>query len=174
MVCSSRSRALGGGRQDDLRPPVGRYRFLSSIDTLRWREPRMPIATYRDCPPLVVNHSVMVPTQQDGVAQAGLAAFGPVLDVMGIGPSRRATTSWERASTIARQQRFPYRRGDRAMFSTDVERYTFTVEDHRRQRGIAGQKPCGFTADRTHPLQVERARITPVIKELRVLIRRRP
>ena len=129
----------------------------------------MAVVTDIHVPSLVVDHSVVMATQQDGIVQAGLAALGPVFDVMSVCPSRWAPASWESAATVPGQQRFTNRRRYSAVLTPDIKRYAFAVENHRRQRGITGQHAGRFTTDPSHPLQPERTRITLLVQKGGVL-----
>ena len=57
-----------------------------------------------DGPGGVVDEVVVVAAEQDEVVQAGGAAVGPVLDVVGVGPAGGSGAAWECAVSVADDQ----------------------------------------------------------------------
>ena len=63
-----------------------------------------------EAPAALVNHPVMRPAEEHEVWQCGRSALGPVLDVMSVGPLRRAAATIGDATAITVRHR-PPRRG---------------------------------------------------------------
>ena len=74
---------------------------------------------------------MVVPAEQHQVRQGGLAAVGPVPDVVGVAPAGRAPAAGEGAAAVAGDQRPPDRWGDQPGGPADVQRFGVRPEQTR-------------------------------------------
>src|SRR5438093_13519555 len=84
----------------------------------------------------------MEPAELGEVSEAGLAAMGPMVDVVtldeaGLGAAREATAAVPGAQGPAQ------RRGDGPAPPPDIEGFALAVLDERHHRGVAGQTEGG-------------------------------
>src|SRR5690349_11204560 len=88
---------------------------------VRWDEPGMTVAAEVHRPPAVMDQRVVQPAQQHTVVEAGLAAFTPGLDVVGVTPGHRPPAAWVRAAAVADAQCFADCRGEQPLGAPDIE-----------------------------------------------------
>ena len=96
-----------------------------------------------DLPGGVVDEAVVVAAEQDHVVQAGGAAVGPVLEVVGVAHQGWAGAVGEGAVLVAGDQGSPDGGGDQAVDAADVEDLGVGAEDGGDQVGVAGEPAYG-------------------------------
>ena len=122
---------------------------FGSAGCVGWDEPGVAVAAEVDPPTTVMDETVVQPTQQHPVVEAGLAAFAPGLDVVGIAPGHRSPAPRMGTPTIADGQRFMDGGSEQSFGAPDIQRHTRLVDDHLGQRGIAGDQLRGRRGDRS-------------------------
>ena len=85
-----------------------------------------------------MDESVVVAAEQGEVFQAGRAAVGPVLEVVGVAHEGWAGAAGEGAVWVAGDQGAPEGGGDQAVQAADV-RTSLGAEDGGDQVGVAGE-----------------------------------
>ena len=110
----------------------------------------MPLSTEPQRPAALVNEAVVVAAQQQAIRQGGLAAVGPVADVMRVAEPARAPR--KAAAEVADLEGTAESRGNRAGAAAEIEERTIRAmsdPDHasiaaeplRRFRGTAKRSP---------------------------------
>ena len=107
------------GKLDTYRRPLmelGPLRWKSWLDTYQLVGDRMCLAIGGDdqLPAFLVDHAVVAPAEQHQVVHHCLAAVGPMLEVMGVGPGWRPVAAGEPAAFVSHHQRLALRAADRA------------------------------------------------------------
>jgi len=100
----------------------------------------------------------MEAAEQDEVVEARLAAVGPVLDVMCVGPLGRAVAAGEAAAAVAQDQGAADGGRDGAYRATDIERLAAAADGDAGDGGIAGEATDQVGDDRARPAQLTRGR----------------
>jgi hypothetical protein len=113
--------------------------LLSGVDPGGWDEFWESVLVEADVSAAVVDAAVMMPTEQDEVAQGGVAAVGPVCDVVGVAPCWGAGAAGEGAATVAHDECGVLCGGDGAVFAADVEGNTVGVGEDAGDAGVAGE-----------------------------------
>jgi len=90
-----------------------------------------------------VDESVVVAAEEGEVVQAGGAAVGPVVEVVGVAHEWWAGACGEGAVLVAGDQGAPEGGGDQAVQAADVEDLAATSEDDRDHLGVAGEAAYG-------------------------------
>ena len=117
---------------------------LFRVEPGRWDELGVAVVAELHGPVAVVQVSVVVAAEEDGVGQAGGAAVGPVVDVVGVAPARWSVAAGERAAAVAEDEGASERPGDEAALSPDVEDLAGAAEDDGQQGGVAGEPTHGL------------------------------
>ncbi len=97
-----------------------------------------PLIVLADVITAFMNQAVMPTAQQHRVFQAGLAAIGPVADVVGIHEAR-VGASGKGAATVSRPQCTLHRRRHRALLAPHVQGLAVGTIHHRHHAAIAAQ-----------------------------------
>src|SRR5690606_31978573 len=122
---------------------------LRSIAAPRYHAPVGPFEAQRallvppDPKPTLVHQPVMVRAEQQGVVEARLPAVRPMHDVMSVDVTLPMAAG-KCAAAIARPERAPQRRRDRAALSSDVERHAALVLRDRDQAAVAAEPLHGL------------------------------
>src|SRR5690606_16765155 len=90
----------------------------------------------------LVHRAVMPPAEEHEVAEPGLAAVGPVHDVMGIGEA--APAAGKPAAMIPHLERAPERGRHRAGAPPDIEHGAVGAVPHDHATGIAREPPSSY------------------------------
>src|SRR5438067_13404220 len=81
---------------------------------LRWDE-LQPLARHHHLPPAFVDQPVVMPAKRNHLAQVGLPALGPELDVVGVGPADRPVAARPGAGPVPSAEAPPLRRRGRPL-----------------------------------------------------------
>ena len=113
---------------------------------VRIGEPERAVIKALHVEPAFVHQPVMGRTKEDEIVQRGLAAVGPVLDVMAVEPVGGGAAG-EAAPAVAVRERAAYRRRDAAGTAPDAERFAIRTIHHGDDAGIAAQPSGGLCRD---------------------------
>ena len=94
-----------------------------------------------------MGRGVMPAAEEPQVRQVGLAAVGPVDDVVGFAPAGGDVTSRVGAVGVSEFQRSAEGLGDDPGGSSHLDGNRLGVEQDPADRGVAGQAPCGLGRD---------------------------
>ena len=99
----------------------------------------------------VVDGAVVLSAEQDQVVQGGVAAVGPVPDVVGVGPGWGAVAAGKGAAAVADGERGAQGGWDQAGAAADVEGLAVRVEHDPGDGGVAADPPGCFGAEHGTP-----------------------
>ncbi len=94
-------------------------------------------------PAAFMDHAMVTPAKQDKIRQGGRPALGPVLQVMAVGPLRRAIAAARYTRPVSRLHRPAGGRGSAASGVADLG-FQLTPARDPGERGIAGQPANGL------------------------------
>src|SRR5256714_3467178 len=117
-------------------------------DPLR-RDELHPLARHHHLPPAFVDQPMVMPAKRNHLAQVGLPALRPELDVMGIGPADRPVAARPGAGAVPRLQASPLRRLRRPLGPAHPDDHGVRLA-HPVQGAVAGQ-PLDRLARDTRP-----------------------
>src|SRR4051795_5543066 len=86
--------------------------------------------------------------EQPGVGEAGVAALGPVDEVVDLGPPVRCVAAGEDAGLVAGDDGSAQGRGDQAVGAAQIERFAVRAENEAGEVGVAGGPSCLRRGDR--------------------------
>ena len=93
----------------------------------------------------------MRPAQEHQVVEAGVAAVGPVDEVVGVAGQRHPVAAREAAVGVAQHEGFPDRSGDQALGAADVEDLVEGPEHGGDDFGVAGETADAGVAFQAFP-----------------------
>jgi hypothetical protein len=103
----------------------------------------MVVRVESDFPGCVVNDPVMVAAEENKVPEAGLAAVGPVLDVVGVAHDRWSGAAGEGAVPVAQDQGGPDGEGDQASGAAHIQGFAVARENGGDDLGVTRQPADG-------------------------------
>src|SRR5512138_2677120 len=144
-------------RIDDRRWWRSRHRWYAGherdLAAARCEEARNAVGGERHLEAALVEQAMVEAAEKDQVVEVGLAAAGPVLDVVGLNePPVRAHR--EAAAAIARPQRAANRDGNGARLAADVEDTSVSAGRDGDERAVAADAPKGLRGDARSVVQV--------------------
>jgi hypothetical protein len=96
-----------------------------------------------DLPRRGVDQGVVGTAEEHEVVEAGVAAVGPVSEVVGVAGEWHPAAAGEPAVLVAQHERFPDRCRHQALGATHVEHLAQRAEDGGDDLGVAGQPADG-------------------------------
>jgi hypothetical protein len=100
-----------------------------------------------------MDHSVMRSTQEHEIRQSGVAAVGPVANVVRVGPAGWTLAARETTSAVTNSYRSTERRRNDLRLAAELQRLGRRICDHACDRRVAGETASGLWRDRPYVLE---------------------